>query len=247
LSRPAANGIEVDDLHEGLTQVINEVRNGLVPPVGGRIITMRKTGETAFVGFGSAVISANTNAAVQARLNLESQKIARLRAQDSLCGLIRGDKTSWDEGVTDTMHDAVKEFENTGHADPLAPDDAGVKKLDAQRQAFVAKTSTSDVYRSARKGFVPPGVTIKTWFNDDNSWAFSMAVYAPSATNAVERAADDIKNSQIVQPAGASNGSSGSAADSGGNGFKDGQNTDVPRPGADVKPGPTGKTDKDGL
>jgi len=66
LARPAPNNIEVDDLREGLTQVISEVRSGLVPPVGGRIITMRKTGETAFVGFGSAVMHANANAAVQA-------------------------------------------------------------------------------------------------------------------------------------------------------------------------------------
>ena len=53
---PAPNAIEADSLRDGLNQVIAEVRSGLVPPVGGRIIMMRSTGETAFVGFGSAVV-----------------------------------------------------------------------------------------------------------------------------------------------------------------------------------------------
>ena len=56
LARPAPNAIEAASLRDGLNQVIAEVRSGLVPPVGGRIIMMRSTGETAFVGFGSAVV-----------------------------------------------------------------------------------------------------------------------------------------------------------------------------------------------
>jgi hypothetical protein len=39
---------------------------------------MRKTGETAFVGFGSAIVGSSENAAVQAKLNLTAQKIAAL-------------------------------------------------------------------------------------------------------------------------------------------------------------------------
>jgi len=56
LARPAPNAIEADSLRNGLDQVIAEVRSGLVPPVGGRIVMMRSTDETAFVGFGSAVV-----------------------------------------------------------------------------------------------------------------------------------------------------------------------------------------------
>ena len=40
LARLAPYVVQVDDLREGLNQVIDEVRSGIVPPVGGRIITM---------------------------------------------------------------------------------------------------------------------------------------------------------------------------------------------------------------
>ena len=82
LARPAPNAIEADSLRDGLNQVIAEVRSGLVPPVGGRIIMMRSTGETAFVGFGSAVVRTSANQAVQAKLNLDAQKIAGMRSKD---------------------------------------------------------------------------------------------------------------------------------------------------------------------
>ena len=120
LARPAPNAIEADSLRDGLNQVIAEVRSGLVPPVGGRIIMMRSTGETAFVGFGSAVVRSSTNQAVQAKLNLDAQKIAGMRAKDALCGLIIGDKASWEGSVKESLKDQVQEFEDAKADDPLA-------------------------------------------------------------------------------------------------------------------------------
>jgi len=163
-----------------------------------------------------------------------------------LCGLIIGDQTSWQGSVRTSMHDAVKEFEPLTQNDPLAATETGAKKLDSQRQSFVAKMESTDVYRSARSGILPPGVNVKTWFNDDNTWAFAMAVYVPSATNAAAAAADDVKNSQIVQPV-RSGSQGGPASQPQGNGFKDENNPNVPRPGTEIKSGPTGKTKPDGL
>ena len=141
LARPAPNAIEADSLRDGLNQVIAEVRSGLVPPVGGRIIMMRSTGETAFVGFGSAVVRTSANQAVQAKLNLDAQKIAGMRSKDALCGLIIGDKASWEGSVKESLKDQVQEFESAsegrsvgqgvarrcqearrGQADPRFPD-----------------------------------------------------------------------------------------------------------------------------
>ena len=244
LARPAPNAVEADSLREGLNQVIAEVRSGLVPPVGGRIITMRSTGETAFVGFGSAVVGTSQNNAVQQKLRLTAQKIAAMRAKDALCGLIIGDKTSWEGSVVESMKDQVQEFESAAKDDPLAnKDPATVKKLDEARQTFVARMETNDVYRSARSGVLPPGINTKTWFDTDNAWAFALSVYVPSLTNAAAGAAREMQDSTIVQPIDdgskkhsdkAANGEKSSS------GFTD-QNTKVPRPGKEVKPGPSGK------
>jgi hypothetical protein len=239
LSRPAPHVVEAASLRDGLNQVIAEVRTGLVPPVGGRIITMRTTGETAFVGFGSAIVTTSTNTAVQLRQNLAAQKIASMRAKDALCGLIVGDKTSWEGAVVESMKDQVQEFESLDQDDPLArKDPATVRRLEEARQTFVARLETDDTYRSVRQGILPPGVNTRTWFDEDNAWAYAMSVYVPSLTNAATRTGQEMREAGILKPL------DGGAPPSTvpGTGFTDEQApATVRRPGAEVKPGPSGK------
>ena len=185
LARPASDVVEADSLRDGLNQVIAEVRSGLVPPVGGRIIMMRSTGETAFVGFGSDVVRTSANQAVQAKLNLDAQKIAGMRAKDALCGLIIGDKTSWKGSAEESLKDQVQEFEAASESDPLAKESPGAaKKLAKARQTLASWSERTEVYQSARKGILPPGVNTKTWFDEDHAWAYGMSVYAPSLSKA---------------------------------------------------------------
>ncbi len=239
LSRPAPNAIEAASLRDGLNQVIAEVRSGLVPPVGGRIIMMRSTGETAFVGFGSAVVRTSPNQAVQAKLNLDAQKIAGMRSKDALCGLMIGDKASWEGSVKESLKDQVQEFEDVNGDDPLAKESpADAKKLAEARQTLVSRLESTDLYQSARRGILPPGVTSKTWFDEDHAWAYGMSVYAPSLSNAAARSAWEMQESQVLQPVG-----TGSAKPSEGQagGSTDDKGSKVQRPGKEVKPGPIGK------
>lgn len=238
LARPAPNAIEAESLRDGLNQVITEVRSGLVPPVGGRIIMMRASGETAFVGFGSAVVRTSTNNAVQAKLNLETQKIAAMRSKDALCGLIIGDKASWDGSVKESLKDQVQEFEAASKDDPLAEQSPGdVEKLADAKRTLVSRLESNDLYQSARKGILPPGVNTKTWFDEDHAWAYAMSVYAPSLSNAAAKSAKEMRDSQILQPID----DSGKSADPKSSGFTDESGTNANRPGKDVKQGPTGK------
>jgi hypothetical protein len=239
LARPAPNVVEADSLRDALNQVIAEVRSGLVPPVGGRIIMMRSTGETAFVGFGSEVVRTSANPAVQAKLNLDAQKIAGMRSKDALCGLVIGDKASWEGSVVESLKDQVQEFEAAREDDPLEKESpADAKKLAEARQTLVSRLESTDVYQSARRGILPPGVNTKTWFDEDHAWAYGMSVYAPSLSNAAAKSAREMLESQILQPV-----EGGSARSSEGRtgGFTDEKGTEVKRPGKVVKPGPTGK------
>jgi hypothetical protein len=244
-ARPAPNVLEATDLRDGLNQVIAEVRTGLVPPVGGRILAMRTTGETAFVGFGSTVVRSSRNAAVQAKLNLAAQKIAAMRAKDALCGLILGDRASWEGSVTESLRDEVREFEPLAKDDPLArKTPSGARKLEKAKQLFVSKLRTDDVYRSARRGVLPPGINTKTWFDGDHAWAYGMSVYVPSLTNAAARTREDMRKSRIVQPIDTRGKATGKAAGKP-RGFTDENNPNIKRPGATTKPGPTGKVGDD--
>jgi hypothetical protein len=239
LARQAPNVIEADSLRDGLNQVISEVRTGLVPPVGGRIVTMRATGETAFVGFGSAIVASSTNNAVQLRQNLAAQKIASMRAKDALCGLIIGDKTSWEGSVVESMKDQVQEFESLDPDDPLArKDPTAVRKLEEARQTFVARMETSDAYRSARQGILPPGINTKTWFDQNQDWAYAMSVYVPTLTDAAATARREMNESTILQPV--NDGRRPTTAS--GTGFTDeSEGAGVKRPGDVVRPGPSGR------
>jgi hypothetical protein len=203
---------------------------------------MRSTGETAFVGFGSSVCRSSSNRAVQAKLNLSTQKVAAMRAKDALCGLIIGDKSSWEGSVVESMKDTVREFESLVRDDPLAQKDpTAIRKLDQARETFVAQLRTTDVYESARRGILPPGVTTKTWFDDSHAWAFGMSVYVPSVTNAAAGAGRDMRESRILQPFGDGSGRGARASGRSPSRFTDTDDDNIPRPGDRVKRGPSGK------
>ena len=243
-ARPAPNVLVADDLRDGLNQIISEVRSGLVPPVGGRILRMQSTGETAFVGFGSSIVRTSETRAVQLRLNLTAQKVAAAHAKDALCGLILGDKASWEGRVIESLRDEVREFESLVEDDPLASKDPlATRKLDEARQTFVARLETTDVYRSVRRGVLPPGVTTKTWFDEDHAWAFGMSVYVPSLTNAAASTAREMQDGRIMQPI---DGRRGAVEVGDSSRFTDQDNPNVKRPGAEIRPGPTGKIAPDG-
>jgi hypothetical protein len=94
LNRPTQNGLEAESVREGLNKVLVEVQNGLVPPVGGRIIQVPGTGEIAFVGFGSDVVRTSNNPAMQAKQRLNADKVAQMRAKDALVGLLIGESAA---------------------------------------------------------------------------------------------------------------------------------------------------------
>ena len=101
---------------------------------------------------------------------------------------------------------------------------------------------SNDVYTSARKGILPPGINTKTWLDDDNSWAYAMSVYVPSLTDAAAQTGKEMKESKIVQPI--RDGGVGKGSESR-TGFTDEKDTRIKGPAKDEKPGPTGKVGKD--
>ena len=63
-NRSSLNGMEADSIRDGLNQVLLEIKNRLISPVSGKIIQVAATGEIAFVGLGSDVISTRNNSAM---------------------------------------------------------------------------------------------------------------------------------------------------------------------------------------
>ncbi len=93
-SRPVNDTLLADNVRDGMNAILAEIQSGVVPPVGGRIVDVPNTGEIAFVGFGSALVQRASNPAMRANLRINAGKIAVMRAERELCGIITGDKVN---------------------------------------------------------------------------------------------------------------------------------------------------------
>ena len=235
-NRPTANGLEADSIRAGLDQVLLEIQQGLVPPVGGRIIQVPATGEIAFVGFGSDVVRLSDNATLQKKHQLNAAKIAQMRASDALVGLLIGDDTRWKSQLDESTQQLVSEFER---ADSETAADASIQRFEQTRSSFVNTQRSSEEFQSLRSGILPPGVTRKTFGSADNAEMYAIAVYLPSLTQQAAQTAKEMNEARLIQPI-APNQGHGSNAAAGSN-----QAAPVMRPGREVAPGPTGQMSSD--
>lgn len=207
--RVDASGATADSVQAGLNAVLTELSTGLMPPVGGKTISVPQTGELAFIGFGSAVVPTNPNAATQAKLVLNAQKMAQLRARSALAGIILGDNVSATSSLDSATQTISNQFAEAAKNDPTTGgNEQEIKKLDEQRNSFVSTQLSKEQITSLRSGVLPPGVTVKTFLNPEKTIAEAVAVYLPSVTANAKKAGTDMKNSQIVKDAasGAANG-----------------------------------------
>ena len=190
---------QVDTMLTGIDDVMEEVQNGLVPPVGGRVITVAETGETAIVGFGSALIQSSPSRALVAKNRLTARKIAEARARSSLFGIIGGDSVLWQTGVNTKTKTEFSDIANysvdqeSGHA-------AVEEASQALSSAFSDATSTSDAVRSLRRGQLPPGIQSRTWENEDGFWVYSMMVYYPELTDFSAAFAKQMREADLIAP-----------------------------------------------
>ena len=225
-NRPAANAIEADSVRTGLNQVLAEVQSGLVPPVGGRIIQVPQTGEIAFVGFGSDVVRTNDNAALQAKLRLNADKVAQMRAADALVGLLIGDDTSWKRQLDESTKAVINQFETDA-----APADPSLQRFQQQTEAFRNTQMTTEEYQSIRQGVLPPGVTRRSFASKDEGEMYAIAVYIPSYSAAAVQAAKEMAQANPLSQPPASSGIS--------------EQVSVPRPSKDIQSGPSGQVARD--
>ena len=200
--RPDLSTISAASIQEGLTQVFTEIQNGLVPPVGGMTVFVPATNELAFVGFGSAVIGRHNNAAMQARLELNSERIAGVRARDSLVGLIIGEQITQSEALDSEIISMVRDFEELASDDPAVrenPNHPGFVRLQDGLSSFRSSLVHQTTITSARQGVLPPGIRNQSWMDEDMAFAYAVSVFIPSATEAAAAGAESMRTGTIIQ------------------------------------------------
>ena len=205
--RNGLEGISAATLREGLDSVIAEIKKGLVPPVGGRIVEAN-TGEVAWVGFGSAIVRLDDEPDVQAELELQAEQIAGLRAVDGLAGIILGDETKWQAHVDEDTNRMIKSFEAAQKNDPIVKGFKSVKGLNGASKEYENRVREmrnaivhSEKVESIRNGILPPGIMRQTELDDDGYFAYGIAVYLPSASDMAAQVNKEMKNTKIVREA----------------------------------------------
>lgn len=164
--------------------VVDDLREGVLPPVGAKVINHAETGEVILLGFGSAIIRANKNNSVARKLKNAAKKQSESRARSALLGTLRGDKIYWQGGFEEAQFEGDKQFAY----DPETLDPSEAKALDEEQTVFVNQFKQSDEYRAITSGKLPPGVNTKNFVSNDGFWQYTIAVYSPSLEKSARQA-----------------------------------------------------------
>ena len=181
------------DLAAGMEQVLAEIGSGLVPPSGGRVITVPSpAGEQLyFLGFGSEINRVNPNPDVERKLREQSTEVAKLRAAANLCGLIIGETSLWKSGFSTVSSEENRQFDVTDKATFKA---TGVltKPLEQTRTSFLNVMTTRSEYKFAQSGKLPPGLNVIHWESPGGDWTIAAYIYNPAMTQAAQQAAEAV-------------------------------------------------------
>jgi hypothetical protein len=200
-SRGGSDGLSALSLRDGLNTVLADIRSGIVPPVGGRIIDVSETGEVAFVGFGSSVVRKDEEPDVQAELDLQAEQVAELRAIDALAGIILGDDTRWTSHADEATSKQVKDFQRLEQSVPLGRGTQGeIQEYEKRVKDMRNTLSSSTSIKSLREGTLPPGIMRQSYIDDNAYFAYGIAVYVPSLTDLVKKGIEEMEKTQIVRP-----------------------------------------------
>lgn len=234
----AGGVVLAENLRDGMKQVFTELKNGIVAPVGGRVVSV-PNGESDllyFISFGSSVISNHKDAEIARELRIDALEEADMRAAASMCSLIIGDQTSWQRGMNNKTIKESKDFEKVMQTDPTSKQPVCViKPLDETRKSYVKIKSKTNSYVSAQRGKLPAGLTAQKWISEDGDWAFVAYVYNPYSTAAANKLRKEMQGPSILDLGG----DVADHAEGAGNG--DGST----KPKKPIGKGPTGKVSPD--
>lgn len=78
----------------GIDYVIRQISYGVIPPIGGKLITVPATGEVALISFGSEIIPRHENPTVEETYSQAAQRTAAISAKDAMIKMINGPSRS---------------------------------------------------------------------------------------------------------------------------------------------------------
>ncbi len=173
------------DLQGMFNAVMTDLRKGVLPPLGGKVISVPDSNEMVVIGFGSAINRQNSNATIQRRLEGVAQNQARMRANAALLGILQGEEVYHRGEFEESQMETTEQFTN----DPAIDGPEGVKKMDEERSEFLNIMRDTQSFRNAAAGNLPQGVVNRSFKSDDGYWTYALAIFSPSLSEAAGAAA----------------------------------------------------------
>ena len=196
----SAVGIASSDFRSAMQKLLAELSTKTLPPEGAKVFFIpdaQGNRQVFCVGFGSAIVKENKNERLASALEDQAQKVSALRAERNLVALLHGEKTVWESGHIDVtkereadpgIRELLKKTKNDDLAKPMGLDE------DKSRENFLNVMRTTNAYKSATEGRLPPGVDKKYWTDENGDWAYALYIYNPNMTASVIQNRDTIEN-----------------------------------------------------
>ena len=165
--------------------IMDELANGFLPPLGGKVVICPEAGYVTYVGFGSSIITATK------RGEYIATKKAQLRAKAGLVATISGTQVNYAEALSGQEATSGGDYKNYAKQLPEGEDDAallaGVKEALSSVEVFTEATSL------VTKGALPPGTTDFAIIDDENGWVTAVYIWSVGADSLVGGLRGDAK------------------------------------------------------
>ena len=179
----AANGnILAGNLQAGMEKVFAQIKSCVIPPGGGKTVTVPSTGQVAWVGFGSQICRKHKNRDVVRILKQEARDTARERARAALLAVINGEDVSAATDLNEEFTQEIKEMETVVDAEG----NEELNKLEQEQVTAVATQAKVRTFGSEVVGDLPEGVMVENYLTRDGNWAYAVALYMPELTKAAQ-------------------------------------------------------------
>ena len=184
IARLTPSIVTAESLESGMNAVFADLAARTTPPVGATAVTVPATGETAWVGFGSALLRTHPSPAVERRQEETALRLARLRADAALAAIISGSELDASDSLVATFAEqtAALDAALNQQTDPDAAAAERERLTRTARTTFNAEINTETVATLR-------GVQRRTYRSPDDRWVWTVAVYTTQAASSADRQA----------------------------------------------------------
>lgn len=165
--------VSVSQYQQAVDSVMDEVLNGFLPPIGGKVVVCAENGQATFVGFGSSIITNTRRGAAAA------EKKAKMRAKGGFIALLQGSEVDYKSSLKGVEAQTAVDFQNFGQA--LPPAEGDEQLVEGVTAAFSSTEPIQDAIKQSSSGQLPPGTQDMGFVDEENGWRTHVYIWTVGA------------------------------------------------------------------